>query len=89
MKLGNKLKKVSKPRLDGFKVYLEFTDGDKGTISLDSIFSQPKNQAAEILVGQMFEQCFVESGALAWPNGFELCPDFLFQELLKKKSKVA
>jgi len=25
----------------------------------------------------MFDKCFVEMGALAWPNGFELCPDAL------------
>jgi hypothetical protein len=27
--------------------------------------------------GGMFEKCLVELGALAWPNGFELCPDAL------------
>lgn len=24
-----------------------------------------------------FGRCFVESGDLAWPNGYELCPDAL------------
>ncbi len=77
LKLGNKLKKIFKIDLDGFKVGLLFTDGFRGTVSLEHLFSKPKGLTAEILKGGFFERCFVESGALAWPNGFELCPDAL------------
>ena len=35
----------------------------------------------------MFERCFVEDGALAWPNGYELCPDL--RARLEKKRRPA
>jgi len=31
--------------------------------------AKPKGLAAEVIKGGIFERCFVESGALAWPNG--------------------
>ena len=45
----------------------------------EASFENPKGLAAEILKGGMFDKCFLELGALAWPNGFELCPDALCQ----------
>ena len=75
IKLGNRLKKIFKINLEGFKVGLIFADGFEGVVSLEHLFAKPKGLAAEILRGGFFERCFIESGALAWPNGFELCPD--------------
>jgi hypothetical protein len=34
----------------------------------------------EVMRGGLFERCYVESGALTWPNGLELCPDALLME---------
>ena len=75
MKLGNKIKKVLGVDPENFSVKIEFTDKSVLTIPMNHIFARPKGLAAEILRGGMFEKCFVESGALAWPNGLELCPD--------------
>jgi hypothetical protein len=36
----------------------------------------------------MFPRCFVENGALAWPNGFELCPDVLRARLTRGTEAV-
>jgi hypothetical protein len=76
-KLGNKIVKVASIDRENLSVRLHYADGSSLRVSLRHIFSKPKGLAAEILKGGMFEQCFVESGALAWPNGFELCPDAL------------
>ena len=73
MKLGNKISKIISVEEDLFKLKLKFTDGKTGEVDLSSIFSKPKNLAAENVKGQLFKKCCVESGALAWPNGFELC----------------
>ncbi|MDO8519798.1 MAG: DUF2442 domain-containing protein [Deltaproteobacteria bacterium] len=78
-KWGNKLSKIMECDPDSFSVHVRFQDGTRGVISLKHIFEKPKGLSAEILKGGMFEKCFVESGALAWPNGFELCPDALKQ----------
>jgi len=89
MKLGNKIQKIVATDEDLFKIRLKFTDGLIGDVDLSSIFSKPKNLAAEIVKGQLFEKCYVESGALAWPNGFELCPDALRMKLKTKKGRAA
>jgi hypothetical protein len=81
MKLGTKIEKIYKTDLNGFKVKLRFDNGKTGVVSLAHIFSSPKNLSEEILKGGMFSRCFIESGALAWPNGFELCPDSVYQWL--------
>lgn len=77
MKFGNRIRRITKINPAGFRVSLEFTDGVQATVDLRFIFQNPRGRplVLEILRGQLFERCFVESGALAWPNGYELCPD--------------
>lgn len=89
MKLGNKIEKILSADEDTFKVKLKYTDGLVGEVDLSPLFSKPKNLTAEIIKGQIFEKCYVESGALAWPNGFELCPDALRMKLKARKGKAA
>ncbi len=90
MKLGNKIEKIMAVNDDSYAVKLKFADGAVGTISLAHLFERPKALAAEILKGGMFAMCFVENGALAWPNGFELCPDVLRAQLtpVAKRSRT-
>ncbi len=75
MKLGNKIKKILRIDAENFSIKVEFTDKTVITIPMAHIFVKPKGLAAEVLRGGMFEKCFIESGALAWPNGLEFCPD--------------
>ena len=76
-KLGNKVVRVEEADVESVSVKLRFSDRTDGWISLAHLFNRPRGLAAEILRGGMFDKCFVEMGALAWPNGFELCPDAL------------
>ncbi len=78
-KIGNKIRKVIAVDQETFSVRLQYADGTTTTVSLKQLFAKPKGLVAEILRGGIFEKCFVELGALAWPNGFELCPDALKQ----------
>lgn len=87
MKLGNKIKKILSVDSESFKVKLKFSDNSTGEVDLSHIFAKPKNLAAEIIKGNLFSKCYLESGALAWPNGFELCPDALKMNVLKKVSR--
>ena len=84
-KLGNKIKKIFSVDLEGFCIDLQFCDGFRGQVSLKHLFEKPKGLAAEILRGDIFCQCFLEGGALAWPNGFELCPDAVRQWIVVQK----
>ena len=85
MKLGSKIARIVQVRPEGFVVRVQFEDGPTVDADLTHFFTKPKGLCAEILRGGLFGSCFVESGALAWPNGLELCPD----AILKMASKAA
>ena len=87
MKLGNKITKILSVDDENYKIKLKFSDGNSGEVDLSFLFKKPKNLAAEILKGGLFSKCYVESGALAWPNGLELCPDNLRAKLKSSKKK--
>lgn len=72
-----------------FSLRIAFSDGAGGKISLRHIFEHPRGLAAEIVKGGFFAKCFVQDGALAWPNGFELCPDALRRLLTQQRLKAA
>ncbi len=65
--------------LTGFTMRVTFTDDTRRDINLDSylegpIFAPIRNDPA------MFRRVFVDSGALAWPNGADIDPDTLYYE---------
>jgi len=76
-KYGNKIKRILARDAERYTVRLRFEDGFTANVSLNALFRSPKGLVAEILRRDMFSQCLVEGGALAWPNGHELCPDAL------------
>lgn len=88
-KLGNKIEKIVSVDSENYKLKVKFKDGVTGELDLSDIFSHPKGIAAEIIKGQFFGKCFLESGGLAWPNGLELCPDSLRMNLTIKKTRKA
>ncbi|NBW99595.1 hypothetical protein EBR03_08495 [bacterium] len=90
MKLGSQIKQILSTDEDNFYISLLYTDGFKGTIRLGFIFDSPKKSTLplEIKRGNLFSKCFVESGALAWPNGFELCPDAI-RIWISEQKKIA
>ena len=85
-KLGNKIIKILALDKSSYKVKLKFDDRQQGVVDLSYLFNKPKGLVAEVLKGDLFNSCFIESGALAWPNGLEFCPDML-KHLLSEQSK--
>lgn len=79
MKYGSRIKKIKAIYKETYSVVLIYDSNDEVSISLSYIFEKPIGLAREILRGDMFDQCFIENGALAWPNGLELCPDSLLK----------
>lgn len=87
-KLGNKIEKILKINHDKFIIKFKLTSGETVDANLSYIFKQPVGLANEIIKGQLFSKCFIESGCLAWPNGLELCPDsILMKQFESKKNK--
>lgn len=89
MKLGTSIRSVVAVAAEKWQVELEYTDGFRGTVDLSDLFGRPagKPLVLDVLRGGMFAKCFVESGALAWPNGYELCPDALRDRIVREKRR--
>jgi Protein of unknown function (DUF2442) len=79
------MEKISKVMaLKGYHLFVEFDDGVRGEIDL-----------SERLFGPMFEPLrdpevfsqvkLDEFGAVCWPNGADIAPDALYQQILEKQ----
>lgn len=70
--------------LDNYRLFVEFSDGVRGTLDLaDRLFGsvfQPLKDP------RFFAQVRLdEFGVICWPNGADLAPDRLYQQLAEKK----
>lgn len=64
----------------GFLVELTFSDGLRKVVDLEPYLGQ--GIAAELLNEAQFRQVEIESGGgIAWPNGFDFCPNFLYEDV--------
>jgi hypothetical protein len=91
VKFGHRVKRIISRDAEHLRVTLEFTDGFRGMVDLTPLFRKPGRRPLplEILRGQLFDRCFVEGGALAWPNGYELCPDALRARIVVHRRRAA
>ena len=91
MKLGTSIKRIVTIDSERYRLKLVYVDGYRGTVDLGFIFRSPRRKplVLEILRGQLFARCFVEGGALAWPNGYELCPDAIRARIAEQSKRRA
>lgn len=70
----------------GNQLLLTFADGFQAVVDLTPLLT--KGIALELATPQRFSEVKTEpGGGIAWPNGFDLCPEFLRQ--LAEKRQVA
>lgn len=68
---------------DGYRIWLRYSDGTAGEVDLShlagrGVFSVWSDRA-------FFERvCISESGAIAWSDEIDLCPDALYMQLTGK-----
>lgn len=84
--LGKKIKRIVAADEENYVVTVDYTHEKNVELDLSPMFVQPKNLTKEILVGGIFSKCFVENGALGWPNGLELCPDAVYEKYRVRSS---
>lgn len=71
--------KTVKP-LPGYRLEVEFTDGVKGTVSLEDRLFGPVFEPLKD--PKMFAQVGIdEFGAICWSNGADLAPDAIYQKI--------
>jgi hypothetical protein len=60
---------------------LHFSDGGAGVFDFSDMLSNPTEMATPLLDPAYFRRCFIELGALAWPNGLDFSAASLHRRL--------
>jgi hypothetical protein len=60
---------------------LRFSDGAWGVCDFSRYLEANTEMTAPLRDPQFFARHFIEAGALAWPNGFDLSADSLYRRL--------
>jgi hypothetical protein len=72
---------VSVKPLAGFKLRVGFSDGSTGVHDFSATVGRDGEMVEPLKDPAFFARVFIERGALAWPNGFDACPDWLRREM--------
>lgn len=62
-------------------VHLEFSDGSHGDYDFSELIQRDTVMVRPLRDPDFQRQCFLELGALCWPNGFELSAPSLHRKL--------
>ncbi|MBM4175143.1 MAG: DUF2442 domain-containing protein [Ignavibacteria bacterium] len=61
------------------KIYILFSDGTEKIIDIKP-FIKRNNISSKLMNDNYFRKVFVEDGGgIAWPNGFDFCPVYLYE----------
>lgn len=63
------------------RLLLRFSDGSWGTCDFASLIAAGTEMTKPLQDPAFFSRCFIELGALAWPNGFDLSAASLHRRL--------
>ncbi|MCF8476692.1 MAG: DUF2442 domain-containing protein [Pseudolabrys sp.] len=73
---------VSVKPVGGYKLRVGFSDGSTGVHDFSSTAERDGEMVRPLKDPVFFARVFVELGALAWPNGFDLDPIALHDRML-------
>ena len=59
------------------KLIVTFNSGEKRSVSIDSISTHP--MAKKLKEREYLNQFHIIHGALEWPNGYDICPNRLYE----------
>ncbi len=68
-------------KLGGFCLRVTFNDGSVGVHDFSSMVEELGPMLAPLRDQDYFARVFIEFGALAWPNGFDIAPEWLRREM--------
>lgn len=73
--------------LPGHKLAVTFQDGTSGTVDLSSVLTAPDCGVYGVLKDEAcFEQARLELGVVTWPNGADLDPAWMYEQIKEKQS---
>jgi hypothetical protein len=74
-----KIRRIEKP--GDFRLRLHFGDGSVGEHDFGSIVGERGPMIEPLRDEAYFVRVFLEFGALTWPNGFDIAPEWLRREM--------
>jgi hypothetical protein len=86
------LTKITKlEKLGGFRLRVCFSDGSAGEHDFAAMVQEEGPMLEPLRDEAFFARAFLEFGALTWPNGFDIAPEWLRREMEKagELSRVA
>jgi hypothetical protein len=70
--------KVTKLRyLGSYRLHATFNDGVAGEYNFSTLVAEAGPMGEPLRDPAYFARVFLEDGAPTWPNGFDVCPDWL------------
>jgi len=69
--------------LGKFRLRVRFTDGSEGLHDFSRLVKEPGPMLEPLRDEAYFARVFLEFGALTWPNGFDIAPEWLRREMEK------
>ena len=67
--------------LGDFRVAVWFSNGTQGTHDFSALIANGGAAVAPLREPEYFRRGFLEFGALTWPNGFDVSPEWLRREM--------
>ncbi len=68
--------------LPGFRLAVQFVDGTAGEVDLSRrVASSQAGVFSRLRDPLLFEQVFLDYGAVTWPSGIDLAPDAMYDEI--------
>jgi uncharacterized protein DUF2442 len=72
--------------LPEFRLAVTFRDGTNGIVDLSSVRTASKAGVYAALADiQLFEKAYVDLGVVTWPNGADLDPAWMYEQIKEKK----
>ncbi len=75
------IKLISVEPKEGYELLLRFSDGASGTFDFTPFVNAGTEMTEPLRDHDYFRSCFIELGALAWPNGFDMSAASLHRRL--------
>jgi len=67
----------------GYRLFFEFSDGTEGERDFSDLVAHEGPMVQPLKDPAYFARVFLDYGAPTWPNGFDMAPDALHEEMRK------
>ncbi|WP_375567384.1 DUF2442 domain-containing protein [Oceaniradius stylonematis] len=77
------IKTLSVDPVGGYRLQVRFSNGREGICDLSDMIGQDRPMLKPLADPEFFARAFVQTGTIAWPNGFDIDAIALHDEMLK------